>query len=265
MAPPPTRGAPGALTPLLPVVPSPAVMSQPTDANGQVAEYTHIISLAVHEMRSPASVVGGYLRMVLNESGAPLEARQRRMLEEAEKACGRLVSMLSELSDLGKLDAGTASIRIERFDIFELVREVAANVHEAEDREVRLVADGQSTGGTIEGDRTRLRSSLELLMRAVLREQPASTTVIVSARRASRDGATVAHIVVAPEADVVRAADTPTGGFDEWRGGLGLGLPIASRVIGRLGGHVWSPVPSDGTELPPGARGAIAIAIPLPE
>lgn len=239
-------------------------MSHPTDANGQVAEYTHIISLAVHEMRSPASVVGGYLRMVLNDTGAPLEARQRRMLEEAEKACGRLVSMLSELSDLSKLDAGTASIRIERFDIFELVREAAANVHEAEDREVRLVPAGLASGGTLEGDRTRLRSSLELVMRAVLREQPASTTVNVSARRTVRDGVAVALIVVAPEADVERAAEAPIGSFDDGRGGVGLGLPIARRVIGRLGGHIWSPVPTDGTELPLGARGAIVVSIPLP-
>ena len=230
-----------------------------------VTEYTRIISLAVHEMRTPASVVGGYLRMLLNDTTPPLEARQRRMLEEAEKSCGRLVALLNELSDLGKLDSGAATIRSERFDVFHLVREVAANVHEAEDRDVRLVPHGLFTGGFIDGDRARLRSAIEFVLRAVLREQPTATTVVADARCLVRDGRPTAHIVVAPEPDIDRASASPVGRFDDQRGGLGLGLPIARRVITRFGGQVWSPVPMDGSELPLGSRGAIVVSIPLVE
>lgn len=233
--------------------------------DGPVAGFTRIISLAVHEMRTPASVVGGYLRMLLNDTNTPIEGRQRRMLEEAEKSCGRLVALLGELSDLGKLDAGTAPVRAERLDIFGLVRDVASQVHEATDREVRLVAQGPSSGGTIEGDRERLRSSLEFVIRAVLREQPASTTVIVATHRVAQDGRTMARIVVAPEADLARATAAPPGRFDDTRGGLGLGLPLARRVFARAGGHVWSAVPTDGTELPLGARGAIVVSLPMLE
>jgi two-component system sensor histidine kinase BarA len=240
-------------------------MINASDDTTPVGEYTRIISLAVHEMRTPASVIGGYLRMLLNDTGEPLEARQRRMLEEAEKACGRLVALLNELSDLGKLDAGVATIRHERFDIFELVRDVAANVHEAGDREVRLVPQGLSSGGVLDGDRARLRSSIEFVLRAVLREQPASTTVVVDAQRLVRDGRPTAHLVVAPEPDFARASASPVGRFDDQRGGLGLGLPIAHRVITRCGGQVWSPAPPDGTELPLGSRGAIVVSIPLLE
>lgn len=240
-------------------------MTNASDDATPVTEYTKIISLAVHEMRTPASVVGGYLRMLLNDTGAPLEARQRRMLEEAEKSCGRLVALLNELSDLGKIDAGVASLRPERFDVFELIRDVAANVHEAEDREVHLVPQGLSSGGTLDGDRTRLRASFAFVLRAVLREQPTSTTVVVDAQRVVRDGRQTAHIVVAPEPDIARAGASSVSGFDDQRGGLGLGLPIARRVITRFGGRIWSPVPVYGTELPLGSRGAIVMSIPLLE
>ena len=40
--------------------------------------YPKLISLAVHELRSPASVVGGYLRMLQRDTEAPLSDRQRR-------------------------------------------------------------------------------------------------------------------------------------------------------------------------------------------
>lgn len=240
-------------------------MSTPAPDAPASPDYTRLISLAVHEMRTPASVVGGYLRMLLNDTSTPLEARQRRMVEEAEKSCARLVALLNEFSDLGKLDAGIAAVRTERFDVFALIRDVAANVHEAEDREVRLDLTGLSTGGMLEGDRTRLRSSIEFVMRAVLREQPAATVVIADAQRVSIDGRAHVRLVVAPAPSVGWAADSPVGPFDDQRGGLGLGLPIARRVIARFGGQIWSPVPTDGSERPLGERGAIVLTIPLLE
>lgn len=238
-------------------------MSDPAPA--AVSEYTRLISLAVHEMRTPASVVGGYLRMVLNDASTPLEARQRRMLEEAEKACARMVGLLNEFSDLGKLDAGIAAVRTERFDFFELVRDVATNVHEAEDREVRLDPRGLSSGGLLEGDRTRLRTSIEFVMRAVMREQPTATVVVADAQRVLADGRAQARLVVAPAPSVERALAAPVGSFDDQRGGLGLGLPITRRVVTRLGGQIWSPAPADGSEWPLGERGAIVLTIPLLE
>ena len=67
--------------------------------------YTQLLSLAVHEFRTPASVVGGYLRMLQRDADAPLSERQRRMIDEAERSCQRLVALIAELSEIQKLDA----------------------------------------------------------------------------------------------------------------------------------------------------------------
>ena len=69
------------------------------------AQYPELLSLAVHEFRTPASVVGGYLRMLQRDSESFTD-RQRKMIDEAEKSCARLVALIAELSDVSKLDAG---------------------------------------------------------------------------------------------------------------------------------------------------------------
>ena len=50
-------------------------------------EYARLLSLAVHELRTPASVVGGYLRMLTTFSDPPLDEKQQKMVDEAGKSC----------------------------------------------------------------------------------------------------------------------------------------------------------------------------------
>src|SRR5437016_9657582 len=96
------------------------------------------ISLAVHELRTPVTVVCGYLRMVLKEHGGPLTDKQKKMLQEAERSCERIGALVSEMSDLGKLESRDLSVTRHDIDLGALVAELASDMHEGEDRGVRL-------------------------------------------------------------------------------------------------------------------------------
>jgi signal transduction histidine kinase len=225
--------------------------------------YPQLLSLAVHELRTPASVVGGYLRMLQRDSDAPLSERQRKMIDEAEKSCARLVQLVAELSDVSKLDAGLIAIARQPLDLFGLVGEVAGSVHEHDDRDVRLEVRGDSSGAPVDGDTTRLRTAFHAIFRAILREQPAAGVVIAERRLDAPGGISSAVIVVAESTHVQAAYSAPAGPFDEKRGGLGLALPIARRVIEAHGGRITSPsTPDDDTNSTAG-RGAAIITLPL--
>ena len=225
--------------------------------------YPKLLSLAVHELRTPASVVGGYLRMLQHDRDSPLSERQRKMIEEAERSCARIVALIAELSEVSKMDAGQVTLAQQQLDLFPLIEEVAKSVHEAEDRAVRFEVRGDTAGAAIMGDAARLATAFHSIFRAVLREQPAACTVIAERRLERVDGVTSAIIVVA-EAAVVQGAYTPKAGpFDEKRGGLGLALPLARRVIEGHGGRILSPETPDGVEDHGSGRGAAIISLPL--
>jgi signal transduction histidine kinase len=229
----------------------------PLDSQTEVC--AQLLSLAVHELRTPASVVSGYLRMLMRDTESPLSDRQRKMIEEAEKSCTRLVAVIAEMSEVAKLDAGTVTLARDRFDLFSVVGDVAKGVHEAADREVRLEVRGAASGAAIVGDATRVRAAIDAIFRAVLREQPAACTVVVDRRvDRSADGSTRAVLVVAPDARVQAAYGTDPAPFDDKRGGLGLALPIARRVVEGLGGRLWAPPPPD-------ERGAAILSFPVAE
>jgi two-component system OmpR family sensor kinase len=223
--------------------------------------YPELLSLAVHEFRTPASVVGGYLRMLQRNGDSPLSERQLKMVEEAEKSCTRLVALIAELSEVSKLDAGLITLAHQPLDAFTLVAEVAELVHEARDREVRLEVRGQQHGAQLSGDAPRLRTAFDAIFRAILREKGGPCLVVAERRVETRAGRTSAILVVAEDSSVQAAYDREPGLFDEKRGGMGLALPLARRVIEGHGGRVWAPA-ATGTDDAL-ARGSAIVALPI--
>jgi signal transduction histidine kinase len=237
------------------------VADDPTDSSLAAAN-ARLLSLAVHELRTPASVVGGYLRMLQRDTAAPLSERHRKMVDEAEKSYRKMVLLIDELSEVSKLDAGTAALGEESIDLFGLVEEVANGVHEVGAVEVKLEVRGEPNRAPLRGDRARLHLALAAFLRAILREQATACTIVVDKRRHSIGPDSSAVIVMALEPDVQRAYDAAPAAFDDQRGGLGLALPIARRVIERHGGRVWAPAQADGAD-PRAARSTIVISLPL--
>jgi signal transduction histidine kinase len=235
-------------------------------SNSSAEQYPQLISLAVHEFRTPASVVGGYLRMLQRDPENPLTDRQRKMVEEAEKSCARLVALIAELSDISKLDAGLISLQKKPIDLFALLEEVAAHVHEAEDRDVRLQLRGEATGAFMNGDPARLQPAFDALFRAILREKAGPATVVVDRRRMEANGQILAVVTVSEDSTVLDAYERPRQAFDEKRGGLGLALPLARRVVEGHAGRLLGPQSlPDQAGSDPVSRGSAIVELPLTE
>lgn len=201
--------------------------------------FSTFLSLVVHELRTPANVVGGYLRMLQHDAEG-LSERQRKMVDEAERSCQRLVAMIAELSEIQKLDADIIQLVQEPFDLFPLVQRIVDEMKRREEFEVGIELRGPSEGAPIRGDAARLESALSGILRAVLRELPPPTTVIVNRQIDARQKRSA--VIAIAEKGALADAHTDNGiPFDEKRGGLGLAVPLARRIVERHGGSVFSP------------------------
>jgi hypothetical protein len=130
-------------------------------------------------------------------------------------------------------------------------------MHEGDDRGVRLEVRCTENPVVVTGDRTRLAAALKALMHSALRERGEPGTIIAECSTLSADSRRFAVVAfgdqtVIPMLTAKANGDTPP--FDEWRGGLGLALPVARRVIECHGGALWS---ADGV------RAASALRLPL--
>jgi signal transduction histidine kinase len=215
-------------------------------------------SLAVHELRTPVTVVAGYLRMLLREQGGPLSDKQRKMLEEADRSCARLGSVVAEMSEVGKLEAHELALARSNFDLAALVDEVAAAMPE-NDRGVRIEVRGGDRQLLAIGDRARIAAAIKALLHAAVRERGEPGVVVAECNIVETWGVVaICDEVLLPS--FTRDAGSAPSGFDEWRGGMGLSLPVARRVLEAHGGAIWS-----AGEFPrqPGSPRADGLRLPL--
>jgi signal transduction histidine kinase len=214
-----------------------ATMVPPSATDDQ---WARLLSLAVHELRTPISVVSGYLRMVLKDRAGPVPEAQRRLLEEAEKSCGRITALLSEMSDFAHLQLGDAPFRQEPVDLAALVRQAVEAAAAGPDLAPVTLVDDESPA-RIHGDGSRLQVALSALIRCLQREVPSASSIVV--HRTTR--ASAAFIAIG-ESDTVSTLSKHVDGqvsnvratFDELRGGMGMSLPLAARVVERHGGQL---------------------------
>jgi signal transduction histidine kinase len=204
---------------------------------------SRLLSLSVHEFRTPISVVSGYLRMVLKDPAGLLDDRYRRMLEEAEKSCGRLTTLVSEMSDLSSLEAGTTSFKKAPLDLRALLGEAIVGLPPLTDRTVDVELTTGTGPAILQGDAPRLKEALTAILLGLRREVVDSEKLAVHERYGSFRGNPASWISVAEAKNIESVSSTDVGAltaFDEWRGGCGLSLTIARRVINRHGGSIWS-------------------------
>jgi len=212
-----------------------------------------ILSLSVHEFRTPMTVVSGYIRMLLKDRAGPLSDQQRNLLEQAEKACVRLTALLSEMSELSGLEGGTAPFNRHGTDLHKALRDAVSQLPPLPDREVPIDLQLVGDQAPIEADPVRLTNALTSIIRALQRELVSDAALVVRQRRTETGGYEI-HIGD-DETLALFDAEEARAPFDEWRGGSGLVLPVARRVIEAHGGRIWDA---------PGARKAGA-RIELPE
>jgi signal transduction histidine kinase len=208
------------------------------------AKLPRLLSLSVHELRTPISVVAGYLRMVLKDPAETLDERYRHWLEEAEKSCARLATLVSEMSELSHLEGRTAPFKRAPVDLHMLLANAIADLPELTERSISVELTPGHEPVAIQGDGPRLKLAFTSILHALRREVVTSDRLFVRERVGTYQGKPASWIAIAEQAHIDRLATAPAESlttFDEWRGGCGLSLAVARRIVDGHGGAMWSP------------------------
>ncbi len=198
-----------------------------------------------HEFRTPLNAILGYTSMLLQGVSGPIEGPARRQLGRIESNGRHLLTIINEILDISRIEAGRMPLQVSRVNLRELLNEVRAELEPIILRsklEVTLVVARDLP--PMSTDRQKVKQILLNLLSNALKFTHEGS-VRITARRRPNERAF--ELQVADTGIGIGAADqerifedfrqldnTPTRPY----GGTGLGLSICRRLAKMLGGSI---------------------------
>jgi K+-sensing histidine kinase KdpD len=206
-----------------------------------------ILSHGAHEIRTPVTVILGYIRMLTSERMGAVTESQRKALGEMQKTAAKLSALADEMSELSVLVAGATKFNRAPVDLGALIQDGVATLPPLPDREVSVRVINEAPGAAVDADPLKLRNAMTWIITAHRRELVTSDELCVLVHRITQDGRPTLQVTVAGADRVDELRRVPASGlvtFEEVRGGVGYTLSIARRIIAALGAQLWSPAES---------------------
>ena len=196
-----------------------------------------------HELRTPLNAVIGLSALLLDSPAEQLSPRARQALETMRASGNHLLTLLNDILDLAKIDAGKLTFREEPIEPLPLARGCLATVIPLiGEKMIEVTLEADADVGLLRGDPVRVRQVLlNLLSNAVKYTDRGAVRV-----RVARDDDRVAFHVT--DTGIGIETEQHAVLFEEFRqiatgdarpyGGTGLGLALSRRMARAMSGDI---------------------------
>ena len=204
---------------------------------------SHFLANMSHELRTPLNAIIGYSEMLQEEAAELGQAGLVPDLQRIHGAGRHLLTLINDILDLSKIEAGKMTVYVEEFDVARLVGEVTATVAPlVEKNRNRLEVDCRPETGRMRTDQTKVRQILFNLLSNAAKFTEHGTVSLAVSRAGEGIGFVVADTGIGLRPDQLERLFQPFTQADASTtrnyGGTGLGLTICRRFCEMLGGTI---------------------------
>jgi signal transduction histidine kinase len=197
-----------------------------------------------HELRTPLNAIIGFSEILAEKMFGDINEKQTEYLQDILESGRHLLSLINDILDLSKIEAGRMELERTEFDLPSAIDNALILVRErATRRGIRLTSTIDPRLGTIGGDERKVKQVLLNLLSNALKFTPEGGQIDVSA--GVQDGmaeiaVTDTGVGIAPEdQQAVFEEFRQVGTADKKAEGTGLGLALSRKFIELHGGRIW--------------------------
>jgi signal transduction histidine kinase len=197
-----------------------------------------------HELRTPLNAIIGFSEVLSERMFGDLNEKQEEYLKDIYASGQHLLSLINDILDLSKIEAGRMELELADFDLPAAIENALTLVRErAGRRSIRLTHQIVAEVGTTRADERKVKQVMLNLLSNAIKFTPEGGRIEVRAN--VTDG--MAQVSVADTGVGIAAGDQGAV-FEEFRQvgtadkkieGTGLGLALSRKFVELHGGRIW--------------------------
>jgi PAS domain S-box-containing protein len=197
------------------------------------------IGLASHELKTPLTSVSAYLqilhRIETNETS-------KKFVDKTMHQVKKLISLVNDLLDVSKIEAGKMQLTTEEFEIKAIVEDVIELIQQS-NIDYQIILESEVHGLKINGDPHRIEQVLINLLTNAIKYSPKANKVEVFLSN-TKDEVTIGVKdyglgIAADKLSQIFSRFFRIEGNDPGISGLGIGLYLTRQIIDRHNGKIW--------------------------
>ncbi len=213
-------------------------------AQGSDLLKTQFLANMSHELRTPLNAIIGFSQVLSEGMDGEINETQKKDLDAIYQSGMHLLSIINDILDISKIEAGRMQLDLAEFDMGDVVLDVLSTAKPlVKEKEVALRVELPKEAPRVYADRIRIR---QVILNLISNAAKFTAKGHILVRVASNSNEVEVH--VADTGMGIRESDIPKL-FNEFkqldpsttrnRGGAGLGLALAKRFVELHGGRIW--------------------------
>jgi signal transduction histidine kinase len=197
-----------------------------------------------HELRTPLNAIIGFSEVLTDRMFGELNEKQEEYLKDIYASGTHLLSLINDILDLSKIEAGRMELELTDFDLPTALDNALMLIGErAQRRSLTLHTDVDAGVGQIQGDERKIRQVVLNLLSNAIKFTPEGGRIEVAAM--PKDGLVEVSVsdtgvgIAAEDQEAVFEEFRQVGAADKKAEGTGLGLSLCRKFIELHGGKIW--------------------------
>jgi len=206
---------------------------------------SEFLSIASHQLRTPLSIMKGYLSMILEGNYGNVSPKIRNITENLFQTNEQLIKLVNNLLNISRIEAGKMEMNLENISITNLIKETIKEIEpEAKEKGLYIVYKEKTKIPYIQIDPDKIKQVLLNILDNAIKYTEKGGINITSEIQDSCVLIKITDTGVGMTREEIQSIFTSfkrgEAGEKFWTGGSGLGLYVAKKFVEMHRGKIWA-------------------------